>query len=183
MTTSTQDTPAWNTGEHGPESTLLEADAFAELERGRAAPLRYGYVAGGRRYAAPLGTYAEVLVAPRLCRVPLGPDWLLGVINRRGSIVPVFDLARACGEHTRRADPHTALVLGREDRWLALAIDELPRALADTRESSGAAPPGEPLAEFVRATLHAGAHTWMELDVAGLFRALCARARSAPTAG
>ena len=43
-------------------------------------------------YAIDVGNAREIVEVPRLTRMPTAPAWMRGVINLRGSVVPVIDL-------------------------------------------------------------------------------------------
>ena len=43
-------------------------------------------------YALDVAHAREIVEVPRLTRMPNAPDWIRGVMNLRGSIVPVIDL-------------------------------------------------------------------------------------------
>ena len=45
-------------------------------------------------YAVNVANIKEVLGVPKITRVPRMPDFMSGVINLRGSVVPVLDLRR-----------------------------------------------------------------------------------------
>ncbi|RLS60590.1 MAG: chemotaxis protein CheW [Planctomycetota bacterium] len=48
----------------------------------------------GRRYAIDASEILEVLPMVEYRAAQAGPDWLLGLFNRRGSLVPLIDLSR-----------------------------------------------------------------------------------------
>jgi purine-binding chemotaxis protein CheW len=81
---------------------------------------------GRDRYALPLSAIREVVVAPvRYTRVPRAPASVRGVVNLRGRVVPVIDLAMLlevarAGERQERV---ILLELGR--RELGLLITEI----------------------------------------------------------
>lgn len=52
---------------------------------------------GTGRFAVDLGCVAEVGKVPLITRVPGVPDWLAGVANWRGRILPVLDLRLLLG--------------------------------------------------------------------------------------
>jgi purine-binding chemotaxis protein CheW len=52
---------------------------------------------GPEALAIPIAQVREILQAPRLTPLPRTPDFLLGVMNLRGAVVPVIDLARRLG--------------------------------------------------------------------------------------
>ncbi len=51
-----------------------------------------GFVVGGIRVVSPLGEVTETLQLPDLTRIPAVKNWVLGVANIRGTLVPVIDL-------------------------------------------------------------------------------------------
>ncbi len=52
---------------------------------------------GSSTYAAPIDAVREILEVGRLTAVPQTPDFVRGVMNLRGAVVPVIDLAARCG--------------------------------------------------------------------------------------
>ena len=71
-------------------------DASADADRDRA----QSYVVfrlGGEGYALEVMRVQEVLDMQSLTEVPGGPKFLLGVINLRGHVVPVYDLRMPFG--------------------------------------------------------------------------------------
>ena len=48
-------------------------------------------------YALDVAHAREIVEVPRLTRMPNAPDWIRGVINLRGSVVPVIDLKHKFG--------------------------------------------------------------------------------------
>lgn len=52
---------------------------------------------GAGRYAVPAVDVAEVLPVPPRTRVPGAPEWVAGVVNWRGHVLPVADLRPLLG--------------------------------------------------------------------------------------
>lgn len=52
---------------------------------------------GSGRFAVALDSVAEVGRVPAVTRIPGGPDWLAGVANWRGRLLPVLDLRGLLG--------------------------------------------------------------------------------------
>jgi twitching motility protein PilI len=52
-----------------------------------------GFMLAGQRFVAPMGDVGEILQAPRVTKVPGVRNWMLGVSNIRGRLVPILDLA------------------------------------------------------------------------------------------
>ncbi|MHB8613111.1 MAG: chemotaxis protein CheW [Candidatus Dormibacteraceae bacterium] len=98
--------------------------------------------AGSAYFAVPMATVHQVLRHPLVTRIPLSPAGILGVVNVRGEVVPLFDTAVFTGTGTLVAPPFAVLVTS-GDEMVALAAEELPIA-ADLDEPVGAgAEPGE----------------------------------------
>lgn len=51
----------------------------------------------GESYALNVGNIKEVLGVPKITKVPRMPEFMTGIINLRGSVVPVLDLNRKFG--------------------------------------------------------------------------------------
>ena len=62
------------------------------------------------RYALPIGAVEVVLEMPPITRVPRCPPYLKGVINHRGSVVPVVDLTKVFGIE-RNEDPIASSII------------------------------------------------------------------------
>lgn len=99
---------------------------------------------GSGRFAVSLDSVAEVGRVPAVTRIPGGPDWLAGVANWRGRLLPVLDLRGLLGaERTPFGSRARLLVLvddgvsagmvvdGVEGTGgLGAQVDEFPAALA-----------------------------------------------------
>ncbi|SRR6266571_905984 len=105
---------------------------------------------GGRRLGLPAGVLREVLRAVAIAALPKAPPIVEGVINLRGTLVPVLDIRQRFGlpptpvtleQHLLIAQAGSRLVALRVDRALdLLGVDET------TIESTAAVAPG---AEYV----------------------------------
>ena len=62
-------------------------------------------------FAVDVAQVREILDQTAVTRVPQMPDYMLGVINLRGSVVPVVDLRRKFGMATKEADVDTCIVV------------------------------------------------------------------------
>lgn len=69
-------------------------------------------------YGAPVAAVQEVLRLPEaLTRVPFAPDFVVGLMNHRGAVVPLIDLRRRFNAPGR--------ALGREQRVILVRLDDL----------------------------------------------------------
>lgn len=79
---------------------------------------------GAGRFAVELPAVAEVGRVPELTRLPGAPDWLAGVANWRGRLLPVLDLRGLFGAARSALGPAARLVVVTADGvTAALAVD------------------------------------------------------------
>jgi purine-binding chemotaxis protein CheW len=71
---------------------------------------------GGRTYGLPSEDVVELLRAVAMTSLPSGPAVVAGVINLRGRIVPVFDLALRFGTPSLPLEPSEHFVVARAGR-------------------------------------------------------------------
>ena len=113
---------------NSPETEILNAPAVVEEQR----PEKQYCVfrAGRERFCLGVLDVEEVVEWPKLTKLPLGPAFLMGIFNLRGSIVPVVDIAFT---EMRRSDlPPKHVVVAcltgsgdQEDLRLGIAADEV----------------------------------------------------------
>jgi purine-binding chemotaxis protein CheW len=65
----------------------------------------------GEEYAVELPRVREIIQLDAVTRVPSAPPWVTGVVNLRGSVVPVVDLAVKFGMEPARITRWTCLVI------------------------------------------------------------------------
>jgi len=65
----------------------------------------------GGEYAIPVLSVREIIEHESVTRVPSTPDFVRGVINLRGSVVPVVDLARKFGLAESAVTKRTCIVI------------------------------------------------------------------------
>ena len=63
------------------------------------------------QYALDIARVHEVLRVPPITRVPQMPDPVLGIINTRGNIIPVFDFRRKFGLAGKPLDQRAKIVV------------------------------------------------------------------------
>lgn len=65
----------------------------------------------GDEYALPILKVREIIQYQPITHVPSAPACIRGVLNLRGSVVPVIDLARKFGLADSTVSPHTCVVV------------------------------------------------------------------------
>lgn len=131
---------------------------------------------GGQHYAIAVAELQEVLVWRTLTPVPCAPSDVLGLIHRRGAVVPVVDIRHPLGLDDGAPTPAGALVL--LPSALGLAVDAIGDVFVpgDDRQpppSVGTATPA------VRALSHHAGETVILLDSKALAATIGADAGTA----
>lgn len=73
-----------------------------------------GFRVGDVYAVAPLDEVEEMSPIPAMTRVPGGQDWVLGLANVRGNLVPVFDLPGFLAGENLIPDKQTRLLIFRQ---------------------------------------------------------------------
>jgi purine-binding chemotaxis protein CheW len=127
----------------------------------------------GQEYAAPIGEVVETLAVRPITPVFLTPDWVAGIMNLRGDVVAVLDLARLLGMPSGLVTDDSRIVLVRhQERRAGLLVDGL--AELRTFELDRLEPPPVTLSGEVAALLRGVAtvehgEVVRVLDLPGLF--------------
>ncbi len=69
------------------------------------------FMLGGEMYAIPILNIKEIIEYGHLTTVPMMPSFIRGVINLRGSVVPVVDLAVRFGKKSSDVSRRTCIVI------------------------------------------------------------------------
>jgi purine-binding chemotaxis protein CheW len=78
----------------------------------------------GHRWGLPLDSVVEIHPVVQLAPLPDAPEVVIGLLNRRGHVLPVLDLRRRFGLPTRPLQVEDRLVvLHADDRDVALLVD------------------------------------------------------------
>lgn len=85
---------------------------------------------GNENYAVDIGDVWEINTMQPITHVPRTPHFIEGVINLRGDIIPVMDLRKRLGLHTRTHDRETRImVIQSAYNRLGLIVDRVREVL------------------------------------------------------
>lgn len=113
------------------EFLVVYPGAEGGAEQEQAAERQYCVFRSGReRFSLNVLDVEEVVDWPRVSRLPLGPPFLMGVFNLRGSIVAVIDIAFTEGRRPGLLPKHVVVTRIRDERAdeevrLGIAADEV----------------------------------------------------------
>jgi chemotaxis signal transduction protein len=138
--------------------------------------LRYGITVSGVQIVPTAGVLTEMVADARVYPVPKTAAAIVGVLNLRGTIVPLFD-PLASGQYMSDMRPKQiqVLVFDREEQRVGVVIDSTPTLISLVLATQTPARPQSPLSPFlVRAWAEANQpqQIWWELDHRAAFEYL-----------
>src|SRR4051812_34278587 len=129
-------------------AVLMAAPALPEPTPGPAQPASLRLVCfylHGQEFGVDIRDIKETIVMRPITRVFLTPDWVSGIINLRGDVVAVLDLARFLGLPKTAISPETRIVITRgRGKTAGLLIDRLAEVRSLEAHQVHSAPPGLP---------------------------------------
>jgi len=69
------------------------------------------FVLSDEEFAIPVITIREIIEYGHLTNVPMVPEFIQGVVNLRGNVVPVLSLAKKFGLEVRDVDKRTCIII------------------------------------------------------------------------
>ena len=83
-----------------------------------------GFRIGRETFGLPIGAVREIVRVPEITSVPNSPDFIEGVINLRGRIIPVVDLRKRFGEKVIESSKRNRIVVVElESRCIGLIVN------------------------------------------------------------
>lgn len=77
-------------------------------------------------FAVPITVVREIVEMQEITPVPHMPDYLRGVVNLRGQIIPIIDLRLRLGMGFREYDRRTCIVIvSYQDKQIGLVVDRM----------------------------------------------------------
>lgn len=124
-------------------ATLGPGQASAEVAEDAAQYLTFSVAE--ERLAMSIDAVQEIIETPLITKVPMTPDYIRGVINLRGNVVPVVDLGARLERGRLTISKRTCIVLvevnaSGESYVLGMLVDEVRNILDIPREDVKPAP-------------------------------------------
>lgn len=95
---------------------------------------KYLIFAVDEEYALPLSTVVEIIEHREITRVPETPDYVAGIINLRGHVIPVIDIRTRFRKESKAMGKRRCIIITRiEGKPLGLVVDTV-IDLIDIRE-------------------------------------------------
>jgi twitching motility protein PilI len=96
------------------------------VDDGKKLNLRYGFRLGKVNFLVNEFAMCEVVMKPIIYSIPNTPSWILGLINLRGILVPVFNIKKRIEQDDDDKKRDTLIILDKGERAFATFIDALP---------------------------------------------------------
>ncbi|MGA9333144.1 MAG: chemotaxis protein CheW [Rudaea sp.] len=132
-----------------------------------------GFRIGARHLVSSINEVNEILTMPALTIVPGTRNWLLGVANVRGNLVPVVDLKLyLMEERTQLTDASRVLLVRQGSGSVGLLIDELlgQRSFTEEQRTEALVEEDERYQRFVAENYPLGDVHWGLFSMAALIR-------------
>ena len=100
-----------------------------------------GFIVGEEEYTVPILSIQEIIKPISWTRVPQTPDYVLGVFNLRGNVIPLIDLRRRFGLPAKKHTDETRfIVMLNNDEIAGFVIDNLTEAIRLNKKDIDPAP-------------------------------------------
>ena len=146
----------------------LDAQTSGDVWRG------IGFSVADRRLVTAMADISEVMHCPKLARVPCAKLWLMGVANRRGSLLPVVNLHGFLLGQPAALDRESRILVVEQDEILSgLAVEEVfgvKHFLGEQRQAHATASE-DWLSPYVVGSFDVADETWEVFDVHALIAA------------
>ncbi len=89
-----------------------------------------GFVIGEEEFAVPILSIQEIIKPIEWTRVPFVPEYVLGVFNLRGNVLPLIDLRKKFNAPSAEIDENTRFIVMKiQNENVAFVIDRLTSAI------------------------------------------------------
>lgn len=89
-----------------------------------------GFIVGDEEFAVPILSIQEIIKPLEYTRVPSTPDYVMGVFNMRGNVIPLINLRMKFGLPYKKEDDETRYIVIKEgDEVIGYVIDRLTEAV------------------------------------------------------
>lgn len=118
------------------QSRSEDSKTEVEVER-----MVVGFMVGEEEFAVPILSIKEIIKPIEFTRVPGAPDYVMGVFNLRGTVIPLINLRMKFGLVPERQNENTRYVVMHENDQIAgFVIDRLTEAIRLKESSIDPAP-------------------------------------------
>lgn len=133
MSATTIDAPSRNAAATQNANTTL-ADSLSQIVSFRLANEEYG---------VDIMRAQEIIMVSKITRMPEVPDYICGLINLRGHVIPIVDLRKRFGLPAKDADEQTRIIVVNVDsKTVGIVVDAVTEVLRITADQIEPPPTG-----------------------------------------
>jgi twitching motility protein PilI len=130
--------------------------------------VRYGYQVSGQGFLIGKGMKSEVVEDKTIYPIPKTGSLLLGMMNLRGNLIPVFTLGQALNLRNNKSS--IVLVMGDSGNEVALTIDDYPKPVRELNDLSDLPSYPDNILPFMSPGTSYENMNWNELDCHAFFK-------------
>lgn len=135
--------------------------------------VRYGFKISNIGLIIAAHTISELVTQMPIFPIPNTSNWLLGLINVRGNLIPVYSLKILLAlEETTECKQPLLLILDSGDLSVAIAIDTMPQMVETNNLLSHVPPLPSALKEYTTLAYGDGDGIWLEFNHQLFFESL-----------
>lgn len=138
--------------------------------------VRYGFRIDSLGFLIEANTVSEVVEEPTVYPIPQTPSWLVGLINLRGNLVPVFDLRLSLRLGNAAQGKYYLLLLGEGEDMVSFFVENLPQPVNTAHKLVHPPPLPAALRGYTTDVYSSDKIIWVEFDHRGFFQSLAAAA-------
>lgn len=99
---------------------------------------------GEEEYGVPILSVQEIISLPNLTRIPGVPEYIPGIINLRGNIIPLYELRSKFSLETRKPGSNTIVIIAQtgdeKKRTVGFIVDSVSDVVSITAEDLSETP-------------------------------------------
>ncbi|MDT8397066.1 MAG: chemotaxis protein CheW [Pseudomonadales bacterium] len=124
----------------------------------------------GKDFIVPLSAISEILEQKAVTFVPACADWLKGLLNLRGRLLPIFDVSEFLGTDDGKSSSYQVMVVEKDSVFCGIAverIDGMQKFYQDDFNALDSCHEAEvgPVREFVSLVTEMEEKIWYQLDI------------------
>ncbi|WP_165252275.1 chemotaxis protein CheW [Paludisphaera soli] len=151
-----------------------DARSTTTAARGESPVLQFvGFRLGDEDYAIAITKIQEIILMKPITRLPQAPDYIEGLINLRGAVIPVVSLRKRFGQPAREIDEETrTIVVNVHDRTVGCIVDAVTKVMRINRDQIQPSPLGSAVGScrYVSGLARLDDRLLIMLDVEDLFQ-------------
>lgn len=99
------------------------------------------FMVGEERYAADIMMIKEIILCRKVTHIPKAPDFIEGIINLRGKVIPVIDMRKRLGVQSIEQTSSARIIIAKvEGKNVGIIVDSILKVLRVQKEDIQPAP-------------------------------------------